>query len=148
MVDDWGNNSFLLHVYLFNTFCSPGCWYFRSLKQPKIHSDLSPLQPDDDSNYNDDDDDENAVPLDVLPPTLKITRLQRRQTIAGFQSQPNRTAFQQLHAMFWPAREVYSSRLADERIDEDDQRPMISGDLTSTVQRSSDSREKTPSLMS
>ena len=141
----------LLHASLSNICSSLGCLYFRSLTQLKIQSDLSYLQPDDDSNDNDDDDeDENSIPLDDLPSTeeflnrspLKTTRLQRRQTIGAFQSSQHRSALRQLHAMFRPGREAYRSRLADDRIDEFEQIPMVKGNRTSTVEQSSGLRRK------
>lgn len=140
----------LLHAPLSNMCSSLGCLYFRSLNQLKTQSDLSHLQPDDDS-----DDDDDSTPLDDLPSTeeflnrspLKTTRLQRRQTIGAFQGPQHRSALQQLHAMFRPGREAYRSRLADDRIDELEQIPMIRSDRTSTVEQSAGLRGKPPSTM-
>ena len=59
------------------------------------------------------------------------------------QGRQHRSTFQHLHAMFWPTRETYRTRLArptDEAFYE--QRPIISS--VSPVQRSTSLREKKP----
>ncbi len=107
-----------------------------------------------------DDDGENSVPSDDSRPNTLIVNqsskknksLRRRQTIGTSQARQyasrgqHQTALKQLQSMFWPARQTHNTNVNNNQLNEHEQVPMITKKQTTTVQRSSSTRERNQNI--
>ena len=77
--------------------------------------------------------------------SMKNRSIRRRQTIDTVHGRQQRTAFQQLQAMFWPAHEAHNL-INNNQLDDHEQIPMVTEKRSSKVQRSSSARDNNPTI--